>query len=660
MPLLRASSRHLGIFALLISLCLPRGLGAAEALTQERLLSWANGILGEAARDKRISGAAVGVVRSGETILLQGFGWQDAVNKVPLNPQTTKLRMCSLSKSFTAVSALQLIERGLLPGLDAPVNDHLVRYQLPKPWGDQVTLRHLMTHSSGMTGGGTPQGSHRDMAAPVSASEFARLLSENLLRAPGQISLYANLGVAVEGALIEDVSELSLAEYMKANIFSPLGMNDTLLHHTLALPENLATPAAVFPNGDVQPVVFYPKHPAAAASGGVIATPADMLRYAAFHAESLSDRYANVLSLQDRAMMREAHFRAHPFVDGVGLHLYPERYGQYSMARHSCGLPGFSSFMAVVPELELGFYLTLMASSPIPTLGDVVARMFGAGRLVATDDAPQGELLTSTTEVWESFAERFLPPRQMPVVPEPEAPLELRLSPFDLQGSYWVERRSFTSLAKLFNAGSVRRVTADDAGSIRIDGSRFRAVGDGVFVQVDDELKRVVFKRLADGHIYMTSSSAAWRQVGLLGNPTLWVLSLLTSLLVLLTGFVARWWRMPPDAARLAARTAPLTALGILLMLLPMLVGARDLGTMAYQYYQNDFLRMGVFVLLLNGVALLALLQAGSMIRWWGVVTSIRGIGGYLSLLHSTVLGLAALALVGSMVFFNLLGLQLY
>ncbi|MEM9398254.1 MAG: serine hydrolase domain-containing protein [Pseudomonadota bacterium] len=637
---------------------------AQEPITPAALKSWADEVFGQAFAAKRFSGAAVGVVRDGETLLLQGYGWQDSIKQIPLDPQQTQLRMCSLSKSFTAVSALQLIERGQIPSLDSPVNDQLTRYQLPEPWGDQITLRHLMTHSSGMTGGGTPQGTSRDIPAPVSKREFAKLLKENLLRAPGQISLYANLGVAVEGALIEDVSGLPLAEYMRRNIFIPLGMNNTILHHTLATPKNLATPAAVFPNGEYQPVVFYPKHPAAAASGGIVATPEDMLRYAAFHADSTSDLHSDVLSSQSRALMRTAHFRADPLVDGVGLHLYPQRYGDLAMAKHGCGLPGFSSYMAVLPGLNLGVYITLMASQPLPTLSDLVGRLLGHGRMVESANAPRGELLRNTEEVWESFAKRFLPAQQMPELPaSAEAPSQT-LARSELLGSYWVERRPFSSLRKLFFAGSVREVSAQGSNGIRIDGEDFRVAGDGVYANVSDELDRVVFKRLDDGRVYFTARSAAWRQVNGLENPNLWSLCLIASLLLLLSGFFARFWR-GPKTVNAYARPPQFAALAVLLLAVPAVVGTRDLGTMVNQYFNNDYLRISVFVITLNIAALLALWHAAGAFRWWmrvrdTLVGEKKGIGAYLSLLHATALAFAALALAGSMIFFNLVGLQLY
>ena len=84
------------------------------------LRAWADEELGTAVAEKRLSGAAFGLVEDGKVVFLNAYGWEDPIAETPLDPQRSRMRMCSLSKSFTAVSALQLVERGRFPGLDAP------------------------------------------------------------------------------------------------------------------------------------------------------------------------------------------------------------------------------------------------------------------------------------------------------------------------------------------------------------------------------------------------------------------------------------------------------------------------------------------------------------------------------------------------------------
>ncbi|MEM1145182.1 MAG: serine hydrolase domain-containing protein [Pseudomonadota bacterium] len=233
------------------------------------------------------NGASFGLIQNGEVRFLKGYGFEDQAAGIPLDPAKTLIRMCSISKTFTATALLQLRDRGLIASLDDPVNAYLKRYQLPPPLGPDVTIRQLMTHSSGMAGHFTPQGTTRDLEVPVSSEIVAEMFHENIERGPGTIGQYANLGVALESVPIEDVTGQPLADYVEDHIIASLTMGHTLLHHVTAFPDRLAQPYGIFPNGELQAVPFFPKHPLTAASGGIISTPEDMLRYAAMHASDM-------------------------------------------------------------------------------------------------------------------------------------------------------------------------------------------------------------------------------------------------------------------------------------------------------------------------------------------------------------------------------------
>ena len=631
------------------------------ALTTENLKNWADERLAKAVTEKRLSGATFGVIKDGEVMFLNAYGWEDAVAKTPLDPQRSMIRMCSLSKSFTALSALQLIERGQFPGLDTPVNTALKRYQLPPPWGDQVTLRQIMTHTSGMTGGGTPQGAHTDIPTPVSPEELQRLLKENLLRAPGEVALYANLAVVTEGVLIEDVSGQVLSDYMQENIFAPLGMDNTVLHHSVAFPEHMATPAAYFPNGDVQPVKLYPKHPSAAASGGITATAADMLRYAAFHAGGATPEYEAVLSRDMRNVQQQTHYRSSPLVDGAGLHLNITYYGDYKVAAHGCGLPGFASYIAIMPRQNMGVYFTLMGTSAVPSLGDLLGKVVGRGRLVGTDDGPTGPPQTSTKKLWGAFADTFLPPRTMPTA-TPREPGPEDFSTVELAGEYWAERRGFDSVSKVFGAGNTVRVKAPDARHIMIGEDTLESLGQNVFQQIDDNERRAVFKRLSDGTLFIAwdtrITNYPWRKVSGLQSPTPWTLVLLLSLGVLLSSVFTPLWKTSVDR-RATKRYGLVAGAAMLTLLISALAGTDTVGDWAYLYYQGDVTRMTWVLIALNVAVGAGLLLAWQALRGWSTWTALAGFGEKATLIHASLIGLFSIALLFAMVFFNMVGVNL-
>ncbi|MEM9235124.1 MAG: serine hydrolase domain-containing protein, partial [Pseudomonadota bacterium] len=325
--------------------------------------------------NRRITGASVGFVQDGKVLFLKGYGWQDQRAQIPLDPRQTRFRMCSTSKTVTATAIMQLHERGAIASLDDPVNRYLTRYQLPPPYGDQVTFRHLMTHSSGMAGHFTPQGTKEDIPVPVDAEIVRSFFRENIERPPGFVGVYANLGVALEGVAIEDISGQSLAAYVARNVFEPLDMSSALFHHSVEKPPHLAQPYAIYPDGSLQEIRFYPKHPLTAASGGFITTTEDMLKYVALHADEEARAHGEILSVDGRRTLHERHFGRHPSDPGMGLHFYRDQYGDELMVHHGCGLPGTSSLMGVFPQSNAGFVVTLLSANVSPSVGDVISKI---------------------------------------------------------------------------------------------------------------------------------------------------------------------------------------------------------------------------------------------------------------------------------------------
>ena len=95
-----------------------------------------------------IPGAAVVVVKDCKILFIEGYGFADIEQQIPVDPAQTIMRLASTSKLFTATAAMQLVEQGLLD-LDADVNQYLAGVQLPDDPSGPVTLRQLLTHTAG-------------------------------------------------------------------------------------------------------------------------------------------------------------------------------------------------------------------------------------------------------------------------------------------------------------------------------------------------------------------------------------------------------------------------------------------------------------------------------------------------------------------------------
>jgi CubicO group peptidase (beta-lactamase class C family) len=207
------------------------------AMTDEQLaevLERADELVIGAMNEDAAPGMGVGIVRGSETIYAKGFGLADAARERPVSPRTV-FRIGSISKTMTAIGLMQLWEQGFF-GLDDPVNDHLKHYQVNRPdrATPPVTFRHLLTHTSGIgelrgvtdlfkpvIGLGTKPGK----PVPTPAQYYPKGLRPAVR--PGTKRVYSNHAFNTLGQLVEDISGEPFVEYMRRQVFEPLGMENT-------------------------------------------------------------------------------------------------------------------------------------------------------------------------------------------------------------------------------------------------------------------------------------------------------------------------------------------------------------------------------------------------------------------------------------------------
>ncbi len=633
--------------------------GAAQSKTvfdAATIETWADEYFTKALESRRMNGASVGFIQDGEIIFMKGYGWADEGEGIPIDPTKTRFRMCSTSKTVTATVLMQLVERGQISSLDDPVNQYLTRYQVPPPYGDDVTFRQLMTHSSGMAGHFTPQGTKKNLPVPVDADRVERFFKENIERVPGSIGQYANLGVALEGVAIEDITGQPLATYVAENIFEPLGMTSALFHHSLEEPPYLAQPYGIYPDGSLQKVPFYPKHPLTAASGGFIVTTEDMLAYVALHADDEGSNHQDILSGGGRQALHRRHFAHHPADPGMGLHFYRDNYGGEQMVSHGCGLPGTSSLMGVFPDSHAGFIVTVLKSDAVPSVGDYFAKLLGRGPLVEGPEGPKGDSVKTREIAKALLGDVVLPdPTGMPIADDVVTDLSL------LPGTYWGERRSMTSFATLFGAGDVTKVSAGvNDGEIMVGDDVYRQVAPGVY-DLTEKARRIIFRQpQPGGPIYMhRSPSASMKQTKGLGNPqhasgllALSVLGGLTGLLALVWG---RWSGLEGTTRWMAVgMAASVIAIPVLLF-----TGYDTMGDIAFIDVTNGDLGRAMMVLAaINVFFLLGIGLVAMMVTAWAKGLYGGGIRGLAIKAHLTLLAAAAIASWPAMLLFNLIGFQ--
>src|SRR5579871_5029854 len=165
---------------------------------------------------------AIAVARRGKILWEEGFGWADRENRIPAT-ENTPYYVASISKSFTATAILILQERKLL-NLDRPVNDYLSTTRVSSPAWDasQATVRRVATHTSGLTTYAQSYYAGQPISR-LSADETIRRYGI-LFWPPGDHFDYSNLGYGILGEVVAQVSGKSYADFLRDEVFWPLGM----------------------------------------------------------------------------------------------------------------------------------------------------------------------------------------------------------------------------------------------------------------------------------------------------------------------------------------------------------------------------------------------------------------------------------------------------
>jgi CubicO group peptidase (beta-lactamase class C family) len=180
-------------------------------------------------------GVSVLIARNGQILYQKGFGYADVGNRVPVTTDT-KFRIGSITKQFIASAILRMQEEGKLS-----VEDKLSKYVPGFPRGDEVTIRHLLNHTSGIRSYTGRPGFLKYVTMPVSPAALVDTIKSYPYDFnPGDRYLYNNSGFFLLGYIIEKISGKSLADYLNENLFKPLGMNNTGVYTTTRLLDNEA------------------------------------------------------------------------------------------------------------------------------------------------------------------------------------------------------------------------------------------------------------------------------------------------------------------------------------------------------------------------------------------------------------------------------------
>ena len=341
----------------------------AEA-PDERTLSSVDHIFEDYALDSHIPGMVYGVVSNGKLVHVRGIGVQDLESKRPVTADTL-FRIASMTKAFTALTVLTLRDQGKLR-LDEPVEAYVPElrgWKYPTLDSPRIRVRDLLNHTAGFVTD-DPWG---DRQTPLPEADFSRMLREGIpfARTPETGMEYSNLGFALLGRIISNVSGHPYAETIAGTLLKPLGMQSSGFFVDAAPRERRALGYRWEDDAwRLEPTLA---HGAFGAMGGIQTSANDYAKWVAFLLSAWPPRDDTDGGPAKRATVRElAQGSNSPQRLSRPGHTGSEscrQAGTYGMGlwvaidcdlgltlRHGGGYPGYGSHVLLLPEYGVGIF----------------------------------------------------------------------------------------------------------------------------------------------------------------------------------------------------------------------------------------------------------------------------------------------------------------
>lgn len=365
--------------------------------------------------EEDIPGASLVLVDGDEMIYAEGFGARDLRHNEPATPDTL-YGFASISKSVTGLAILQLVEEGSLT-VDDSVSDHVDYFA--DVAGEPVTIRDLLTHTSGMPSTGTgliTQFQRLEPAGPLGDwDDHRRWVSEaaNLRVTDEDRFFYYNMGYGVLSQVVEAVDGRRFADYVTEEIFAPLGMErSTYDREDFEADDDAMTPYR--PVDDDLERTEFPFDESFHGSGGMLSSVQELSRYLRAMASDGSFDDARVCSPESLADLQAPHVDRMERIDGT-----PNRYGYGWMREpflddelvgHSGSILVSTAYLGFLDDRKLGVVLACNGSP------DRHPRQIGPGVLAIAKgeeptEVPQLALrkkLEAVTGRYEGFREGMI------------------------------------------------------------------------------------------------------------------------------------------------------------------------------------------------------------------------------------------------------------
>lgn len=406
-----------------------------------------------------IPGATLSVVHCGKVVLQRGYGFADIARGVRVDPEQTLFRIGSVSKTFTFIALMQLVEQGLVDP-DAPAQTYIKDLDLPSFGGREILVRDLFAHRPGFEDRAVGILFQHGTSRAMGMRQWLRQTMPELVRTPGARTVYSNYGATLAGLIVENVSGQPFHTYIEKNILGPLDMRATSFREPdmprgfPSLDPKLAARISTgysYRNGAFVPQPFAHIWQVAPA-GSVSSNASDMARYM-------------LGILQGERLLQRAtieQMRQRPYPDNLTAPGYAWGFRTgwikgYPTFEHGGATDTHFSAMVMVPDWQIGIFVSVNGSDD--------------------QDAPR--------KLAARLIEGIIPQTQP--IPGWSAPAQLTPAQLELhEGDYLIDRTSYSRLAKFLGPLiGARKVVGLEDGALNIQGGSesgvYRQVAPGTF-----------------------------------------------------------------------------------------------------------------------------------------------------------------------------------
>jgi CubicO group peptidase (beta-lactamase class C family) len=341
----------------------------------------------------QIPGAVVAIVQRGKAPILRGFGYADIASRRPMNPNTTRVRIGSMTKSFTGLAIMQLIDEGKLQ-LDVDANRFLTTEHIPERYSKPVTVMQLLTHRAGFDGDLTNTYVEQGRSPAVAKGWMSRQMLR--VSPPGRLFAYDNVAFATLGQIIKDQDGRPYAASIKTRLFDRLGMTNATFGVDPRYPDNSTCYQRI--RNNLVPCRHQILKDAVGAAGDMSLTAADAARY--LQAILNGPTGGALIKPETFAAFTNVTHRIAPGVPGDGLGVYEMGPAGSGVFGHAGGIRGGSTLSMIIPVKGIALFVNINSSGGpddnynLSGLLDVVFSSYGSD-----DNFDAGELTSAILPV---------------------------------------------------------------------------------------------------------------------------------------------------------------------------------------------------------------------------------------------------------------------